>query len=120
MKELYVEGLASHNSHESCAGHRKATREAFDSGTRRLGIEPRKSANPSADTVMYAGRQHGGCRYARHPKAWRGRRPQKGTAKGRQRPLHARKLFAWEPGEPRIDRENKCAVRVGNPIGASR
>jgi hypothetical protein len=29
MKELYVEGLASHNDHESCAGNRKAAREAL-------------------------------------------------------------------------------------------
>jgi hypothetical protein len=28
--------------------------------------------------------------------------------------------FAREPGEPRIDHGNKYAVRVGNPIGASR
>ena len=43
MKEPYVEGLADHNGHESCAGSRKVMREALDSGICRLGIEPRKA-----------------------------------------------------------------------------
>ena len=34
MKELYVEGLASHGGHESCAGDRKVTREALTVGIR--------------------------------------------------------------------------------------
>ncbi len=42
MKELYVEELANHNGHESCADNREVVREAFDSGIYRLGIEPRK------------------------------------------------------------------------------
>ena len=42
MKELYVEVLAKHNGHESCADNREVVREAFDSGICRLGIEPRK------------------------------------------------------------------------------
>jgi hypothetical protein len=29
MKELYVEGLANHDGHESCAGNRKNAREAL-------------------------------------------------------------------------------------------
>ena len=29
MKELYVEGLANHGGHESCAGGRKTAREAL-------------------------------------------------------------------------------------------
>ncbi len=32
MKEPYVEGLADHNGHESCAGSREVMREALDSG----------------------------------------------------------------------------------------
>jgi hypothetical protein len=43
MKELYVEVLAKHNGHESCADDREVVREAFDSGIYRLGIEPRKA-----------------------------------------------------------------------------
>ncbi len=42
MKEPYVEGIASRNGHESCAGSHEVTREALDSGMYRLGIEPRK------------------------------------------------------------------------------
>lgn len=29
MKELYIEGLANHNDHESCAGDRKEAGEAL-------------------------------------------------------------------------------------------
>ena len=43
MKELYVEVLAKHNGHESCADDQEVVREAFDSGIYRLGIEPRKA-----------------------------------------------------------------------------
>jgi len=43
MKEPYVEGLANHDGHESCADNREIIREAFDSGMYRLGIEPRKA-----------------------------------------------------------------------------
>lgn len=42
MKELYVEVLAKHDGHESCADDQEIIREAFDSGIYRLGIEPRK------------------------------------------------------------------------------
>lgn len=42
MREPYVEDVADHNGHESCADSFKAIREALDSGLRRLGIEPRK------------------------------------------------------------------------------
>lgn len=43
MKELYVEELANHSGHESCADNREDMREALDSGIYRLGIEPRKA-----------------------------------------------------------------------------
>jgi hypothetical protein len=58
MKEPYVEGLANYNGHESCADNRKIIREALDSGMFRLGIEPRKQANQSADVVQNMGRQY--------------------------------------------------------------
>jgi len=32
MKEPYIEGLADHNGHESCACSREVMREALDSG----------------------------------------------------------------------------------------
>ena len=65
MKELYVEDLANHTGHESCADKRKVIREAFDSGIYRLGIEPRKDTEQSADVVQAYGRQHQKHRYAR-------------------------------------------------------
>lgn len=43
MKELYVEGLANHNDHESCTGNRKDTREALIVAHIGWEIEPRKS-----------------------------------------------------------------------------
>jgi len=45
MKELYVEVLAKHNGHESCADNQEVVREAFDSGIYRVGIEPRKDSS---------------------------------------------------------------------------
>jgi hypothetical protein len=44
MKELYVEGLASHNDHESCADSRKEIREALTVAHtgRALSLENRK------------------------------------------------------------------------------
>lgn len=44
MKEPYVEGLANHNDHESCADNRKIIREALDSGMYRLGYRASKNA----------------------------------------------------------------------------
>ena len=58
MKEPYVEDLANHNGHESCADNREVIREALDSGMYRLGIEPRKASNQSADVVQANGRQY--------------------------------------------------------------
>ena len=58
MRELYVEDLANHDGHESCADNREVVREAFDSGMYRLGIEPRKTMYQSADVVLVNGRQH--------------------------------------------------------------
>jgi hypothetical protein len=42
MKEPYVEEIANHNGHESCADDQEIIREALDSGMYGLGIEPRK------------------------------------------------------------------------------
>jgi len=42
MKELYVEEVANHNGHESCADDREVIREAFDSGIYRLVLSPEK------------------------------------------------------------------------------
>jgi hypothetical protein len=37
MREPYIEGVATHDDPESCAGTREGVREAFDRGTRGLG-----------------------------------------------------------------------------------
>jgi hypothetical protein len=58
MKEPYVEEIANHNGHESCADNREVIREALDSGMCRLGIEPRKQQKQSADVVLVIGKQY--------------------------------------------------------------
>lgn len=63
MEELHDEGLASHIDPESCAGIPQGARRSVDRGTHRLGIEPRNQPFRDADTVTYAGRQHGQGRY---------------------------------------------------------
>ena len=58
MKELYVEGLASHDGPESCAGVREGAGEAL-AGVRAGGaIEPRNVDVRGADAVSLSGRQH--------------------------------------------------------------
>jgi hypothetical protein len=58
MKELHVEGLATHDDPESCAVIREDDGEAFDRGTCGPGIEPRNQAFRGADAVIRSGRQH--------------------------------------------------------------
>jgi len=58
MKELHVEGVATHDGPESCASVREDAGEAFDRGTCGPGIEPRNHALQGADAVMRGGRQH--------------------------------------------------------------
>ena len=59
MGELYVEGLASHDGPESCAGVREGAGEAL-TGVRAGGgaIEPRNVGVRGADAVSVSGRQH--------------------------------------------------------------
>jgi hypothetical protein len=92
MKELYVEVLAKHNGHESCADDREVVREAFDSGMYRLGIEPRK-ALIRVSTLF--------------------RQMEDNTRNIATRdvprlcvvgdPIHVQKLYARESGDPTID-----------------
>lgn len=58
MKELHVEGVATHDDPESCIGAREDAGEAFDRGTCGPGIEPRNQAIQGADAVIRGGRQH--------------------------------------------------------------
>jgi hypothetical protein len=58
MKEPYIEGVATHDDPESCAGVREDVGEAFDRGTGGLGIEPRNQPVQGADAVKSGGRQN--------------------------------------------------------------
>ena len=58
MKEPYIEGVATHDDPESCAGVHEDDGEAFDRGTGGLGIEPRNQAIQGADAVKRSGRQY--------------------------------------------------------------
>ena len=58
MRELHVEGLASHSDPESCVTPREVRGEALTGALVGPAIEPRKFI-PVADTVTVAGRQHG-------------------------------------------------------------
>lgn len=94
MKELYIEGIATHDGPEPCAGARKDVSEALSRGTCRPAIEPRNHLVRGADVVNLDGRQHRGRRYARvvsGPRAV-------------LEPVHARNLRARDPGGPTIAR----------------
>jgi hypothetical protein len=58
MKESYIEGLASHDGPESCAGARKGAGEAL-TGERAGGVLSREiRCNQGADAVEFSGRQN--------------------------------------------------------------
>jgi|SRR5450755_1534979 hypothetical protein len=68
MKEPYIEGVATHDGPESCAGARKGAREAFDRGTCGLDhatAKRRKSGVPTR--LANAVRQHERHRYREMP-----------------------------------------------------
>lgn len=58
MKESYLEGVATHEDPESCAGVRKDDGEALTGARSGWAIEPRKQALRGADAVNQSGRQH--------------------------------------------------------------
>ena len=66
MKELYIEGLANHDDHESCAGIRKETGEALTVAHTGEAIEPRNADIWSADAFMVSGRRNHMNRKARN------------------------------------------------------
>jgi hypothetical protein len=94
MRELYVEGLATHDDPESCVGVCEGVGEALIGARAGRAIEPRNQGDWGADAVKQAGRQHRWRRYTRV--AWGPR------AVGE--PVHVRNLHVREPGDPTIAR----------------
>ena len=58
MKELYVEGLASHDGPESCAGVREGAGEALTGAHAGGANEPRNVLSPGCRRRVLSGRQH--------------------------------------------------------------
>ncbi len=94
MRELYIEGLASHGGPESCVGVREGDGEALTGVRAGWAIEPRNQGGRGADAVKQVGRQYRWRRYARVVSGPR--------AVGE--PVHVRNLHAREPGDPTIAR----------------
>ena len=63
MKELYIEGLATHDDPESCVVVRKGGGEALTGARAGRAIEPRNHRVRGADAVYGSGRQHRRRRY---------------------------------------------------------
>ena len=92
MRELYIEGLATHGGPESCAVVREGGGEALTGVRAGRAIEPRNQGDRGADAVKQAGRQHRWWRYARAT----------GGPRAVGEPWHARNLHAREPGGPAV------------------
>jgi hypothetical protein len=65
MRELYIEGLATHDDPKSCAGSREGAGEALTGARTGRAIEPRDLQLRGADVLGLYGRQH---RRGRHRK----------------------------------------------------
>jgi hypothetical protein len=110
MRELYIEGLATHDGPESCVGVCEGAGEALTGVRAGWAIEPRNQGVRGADVVKQCGRQHRWWRYARVISGPR--------AVGE--PVHVRNLHAREPGDPTIARpSDDRAGRSGNAEAAS-
>ncbi len=110
MRELYIEGLATHGGPESCVGVREGDGEALTGVRAGWAIEPRNQGVRGADAVKQAGRQH---RWRRYTRAVSGPRAV-------EEPVHARNLHAREPGGPTIARPGDGrAGRSGNAEAVS-
>src|SRR5882672_12579166 len=90
MRELYIEGLASHGGPESCVDVPRGRGEALTGVRAGRAIEPRNHRVRGADAVQTGGRQHRWRRYARAV----------GGPCAVREPGHVRNLHAREPGEP--------------------
>ena len=63
MKEPYIEGVATHDAPESCAGFREEVGEALTGERIGWDIEPRNHIDRGADVVHSGGRPHRLARY---------------------------------------------------------
>ena len=63
MRELYIEGVATHDDPESCVGVREGAGEALTGARTGRAIEPRNPGDRGADAVYISGRQHHQQRY---------------------------------------------------------
>jgi len=103
MKESDIEGLATHDGPESCAGAREGAGEALTGGVQAGLLSREITQLRGADAVDIGGRQHRGWRHARATR----------EPRAVEEPRHARKLHAREPGEPTVARS---PIR-GGPLG---
>ena len=63
MEEPYIEGVATHDGPESCAGFREGVGEALTGVCIGWDIEPRKHIDRGADVVHSGGKQYSLARY---------------------------------------------------------
>ncbi len=63
MEEPYIEGVATHDVPESCAGSREGVGEALTGARTGWDIEPRNPIDRGADAVHSGGRPHSLARY---------------------------------------------------------
>jgi RNA-directed DNA polymerase len=67
MKESHIEGVATHDDPESCAGAREGGGEALTGARAGQVTEPRNVQSMGADAVKRGGRQHVGHRQREMP-----------------------------------------------------
>jgi hypothetical protein len=63
MRELYIEGVATHDDPEPCVGAREGAGEALVGAHVGRAIEPRKNLGPGCRRFQIGGRQHRRQRY---------------------------------------------------------
>jgi hypothetical protein len=93
MKESYGEGLATHSGPETCGDSRKGMAEALTGVRAGRVLSRERSLVRDADAVGIVGRHHRAHRY-------RETRGSRAVAD----PVHVRKHFAREPGDPEFAR----------------
>ena len=109
MRVPYVEGLASHDGPESCAGARKGVGEALTGEHAGRVLSREKFTIQGADAVEKSGRQHGEARHGER---------RSGPAWSETSRTHGRRLFG--NGEILWTAAASAAVRIGKGAPAIR